>query len=409
MCKKLLGLLLLLAIANSNPLHSYAPAHDDYKPTDYSFSYGVKDYHTGDIKHQWEKKDGNKITGHYSLVEPDGSIRTVEYSADEHSGFNAVVKHTGSFKHPITHIHSKVEPSSHNELILHQGYEGQKLHQEPKDPEYNVQYKYIYPEQEEAKYEAEASSHQAQEDLVKQNYAYIHQEESVEESQHTPVKTKHRYKSQNPNAIKSQLSIKEEYENLVPELPIDLSVIKGSHVEPVDISVLNPVEINLKNPEESKHFQSYKYSSKDVSVQPSHELTEAEIRKYLQDYYQQNNDVPSDPHVETGFKPIKSKSKDSITQPNIPGTFTSNKKPKTTPGLSTYNTKGVQRTKHTRRKPKVTPNYFQTTAVQAPSFHYYFPPEEAAPGKDSIDVTRLYRSLPNRGYVRYAKNVQYQQ
>ncbi|XP_050514574.1 uncharacterized protein LOC126889902 [Diabrotica virgifera virgifera] len=404
--EKLLGLLLFMATTNSNPLHSYAPAHEDYKPTDYSFSYGVKDYHTGDIKHQWEKKDGNKITGHYSLVEPDGSIRSVEYSADEHSGFNAVVKHTGSFKHPITHVHSKIEPSSHHELILHQGIEAQKLHQAP---EYNVQYKYIYPEQEEAKYETEASSHQLQEELLQQNYAYNHQEESAEESQHTPVKTKHRYKSHNPNAIKSQLTIKEDYGNLVPELPIDLSVIKGSHVEPVDVSVLNPVEINLKDLEESKQFHSHKYSAKDVSVQPSHELTEAEIRKYLQDYYLQNNDVPSDPYVETGFKPIKTKSKDTITQPNIPGTFTSNKKPKTTPGLSTYNTKGIQRTKHMRRKPKMAPNYYQTTAVQAPSFHYYFPPEEAAPGKESKDVTRLYRSLPNRGYVRYATYAQHQQ
>lgn len=29
--------------------------------------------------------------GQYSLVEPDGSVRTVDYVADDHNGFNAVV------------------------------------------------------------------------------------------------------------------------------------------------------------------------------------------------------------------------------------------------------------------------------------------------------------------------------
>lgn len=32
--------------------------------------------------------------GQYSLVEPDGSIRTVDYTADKHNGFNAVVHKT---------------------------------------------------------------------------------------------------------------------------------------------------------------------------------------------------------------------------------------------------------------------------------------------------------------------------
>lgn len=38
--------------------------------------------------------------GQYSLVEPDGSIRTVDYTADKHNGFNAVVHKT-----PPTHSH----------------------------------------------------------------------------------------------------------------------------------------------------------------------------------------------------------------------------------------------------------------------------------------------------------------
>lgn len=63
----------------------------------YSFKYGVEDPHTGDVKAVQEERDGDRVKGEYSLVEPDGSIRTVKYTADKHTGFNAVVhKHVGA-------------------------------------------------------------------------------------------------------------------------------------------------------------------------------------------------------------------------------------------------------------------------------------------------------------------------
>jgi len=67
----------------------------------YHFNYGVKDQHTGDLKSQWEHRDGDKVKGSYSVLEPDGSIRTVDYTADDHNGFNAVVKKTGPSRHLI--------------------------------------------------------------------------------------------------------------------------------------------------------------------------------------------------------------------------------------------------------------------------------------------------------------------
>lgn len=39
-------------------------------------------------------------TGAYSLAEPDGTTRIVEYTADKHNGFNAVVKRIGHAHHP---------------------------------------------------------------------------------------------------------------------------------------------------------------------------------------------------------------------------------------------------------------------------------------------------------------------
>ncbi|XP_018322323.1 endochitinase A-like isoform X2 [Agrilus planipennis] len=57
----------------------------------YYFEYYVNDPHTGDIKEQKEERNGDIVNGHYSLVEPDGNIRTVSYKADWETGFHATV------------------------------------------------------------------------------------------------------------------------------------------------------------------------------------------------------------------------------------------------------------------------------------------------------------------------------
>jgi hypothetical protein len=69
-------------------------------PPQYEFKYGVKDEQTHDIKEQAEKRVGDRVEGYYSLVEPDGTTRTVHYSADKHTGFNAQVVRSGHAAHP---------------------------------------------------------------------------------------------------------------------------------------------------------------------------------------------------------------------------------------------------------------------------------------------------------------------
>nr|XP_053602883.1 cuticle protein 8-like [Plodia interpunctella] len=69
----------------------------------YEFSYEVHDPHTHDVKQQHETRDGHSVHGVYSLHEADGSIRTVHYSADKKTGFQANVKHTT--KHIEEHKH----------------------------------------------------------------------------------------------------------------------------------------------------------------------------------------------------------------------------------------------------------------------------------------------------------------
>jgi hypothetical protein len=58
----------------------------------YQFAYNVNDALTGDSKTQEETRDGDIVRGSYSLIEPDGSRRIVQYYSDPINGFNAVVQ-----------------------------------------------------------------------------------------------------------------------------------------------------------------------------------------------------------------------------------------------------------------------------------------------------------------------------
>ncbi|KAJ8732862.1 hypothetical protein PYW07_015461 [Mythimna separata] len=67
----------------------------------YEYNYSVADGHTGDNKSQSESRDGDVVKGSYSFHEADGSIRTVEYTADDHNGFNAVVHNSAPKAAPV--------------------------------------------------------------------------------------------------------------------------------------------------------------------------------------------------------------------------------------------------------------------------------------------------------------------
>nr|XP_026497357.1 larval cuticle protein A2B-like [Vanessa tameamea] len=90
------GLAAPLAVARP-ALAPYAVAKvaapiEDYDPNpQYSYAYDIQDALTGDSKSQHETRSGDVVQGFYSLVDPDGTRRIVEYTADPHNGFNAVV------------------------------------------------------------------------------------------------------------------------------------------------------------------------------------------------------------------------------------------------------------------------------------------------------------------------------
>lgn len=87
----------LIPVAKVAYAEPEAPAH-------YEFQYSVHDGHTGDIKEQKESRQGYAVQGSYSLVQPDGVLRVVDYTADKDSGFNAIVRYEGEPKHAPTKI-----------------------------------------------------------------------------------------------------------------------------------------------------------------------------------------------------------------------------------------------------------------------------------------------------------------
>lgn len=83
----------------------------------YNFAYEVNDPSSGDIKNQHESRRGDAVLGQYSLIQPDGVRRTVEYRADDHSGFHATVNNEGRPTQAPTEAPEEEAPRRHNVAV----------------------------------------------------------------------------------------------------------------------------------------------------------------------------------------------------------------------------------------------------------------------------------------------------
>lgn len=63
-----------------------------YEDRDYRFNYLVRDDYTYNYQTHDEKKYGDTVTGQYTVLEPNGLLRVVNYIADDY-GFRADVQH----------------------------------------------------------------------------------------------------------------------------------------------------------------------------------------------------------------------------------------------------------------------------------------------------------------------------
>lgn len=89
----------------SGPVLAAAPVVqtrvEPYDPNPrYNYAYAVNDQRTGDVKSQHESRNGDVVHGQYTINDPDGSRRVVDYSAGPYTGFNAIVQRTPG-AHPV--------------------------------------------------------------------------------------------------------------------------------------------------------------------------------------------------------------------------------------------------------------------------------------------------------------------
>merc|ERR1711963_222512 len=68
---------------------------EEFVPANYNFGYSVSDVVSGDSETRQETREGDLVTGSYSVADPDGRIRTVTYTADSVHGFQAKVTYDG--------------------------------------------------------------------------------------------------------------------------------------------------------------------------------------------------------------------------------------------------------------------------------------------------------------------------
>ncbi|XP_011195656.2 uncharacterized protein LOC105220828 [Zeugodacus cucurbitae] len=61
----------------------------------YEFAYGVEDAQARLLQNRQETRDGDAVWGSYSVVDPDGNLRVVKYTADHENGFQAEVSSNG--------------------------------------------------------------------------------------------------------------------------------------------------------------------------------------------------------------------------------------------------------------------------------------------------------------------------
>ncbi|KAK9719576.1 Insect cuticle protein [Popillia japonica] len=227
--------------------HNYAPDHD-YSPKDYSFSYGVKDLHTGDVKQQWEKKHGDSIRGHYSLVEPDGTVRIVDYTADSKSGFNAVVKHKGTSYHQ--------DPHSNHKATSHKTFEMKPGDTEVDHPQYA--YKYV-----------EAAASVAAAPLEHKELEQDQETYEPDVNQGAEAYPESKEPTTSDSEATQTKNVYTKYKNQPPQiqLPVDLSLLKPKqNIEAVDVSLVKPIEVD---------FHQVDYEKK-----PSHNVAAAPVIPY---------------------------------------------------------------------------------------------------------------------------------
>lgn len=106
----------------------------------YQFGFDVKDDEFTNYQNRKEVRDGSVIKGSYSVVDSDGFIRTVKYTADPKEGFKAEV-----IREP-TDIVVKI-PTPAPQPLVRQTHKSQDYALKPQQQQYHQPQQYHHPQQ----------------------------------------------------------------------------------------------------------------------------------------------------------------------------------------------------------------------------------------------------------------------
>ncbi|XP_037945257.1 protein PFC0760c-like [Teleopsis dalmanni] len=84
---------------------------------EYEFAYGVEDAQNYLLQNRKETRNGDEVKGVYSVVDPDGTLRVVKYTADNVNGFQASVTKDGGS--PIIHGYNTGSQDNGNIYVKH--------------------------------------------------------------------------------------------------------------------------------------------------------------------------------------------------------------------------------------------------------------------------------------------------
>ena len=84
---------------DNRPSYSSAPSYADV-PASYTYDWAVKDDYSNNNYGQNESRYGDKTTGSYYVLLPDGRTQTVTYTVDGYGGYVADITYSGEAKYP---------------------------------------------------------------------------------------------------------------------------------------------------------------------------------------------------------------------------------------------------------------------------------------------------------------------
>uniref|UniRef100_A0A182WCF0 Pupal cuticle protein n=1 Tax=Anopheles minimus TaxID=112268 RepID=A0A182WCF0_9DIPT len=117
--------------------HGHGHQIDYVAKPDYVFEYGVEDPKSKVSQSRKEHRHEDELHGEYSLHQPDGKLRTVKYSSNKHSGFQAEVLIDGKPLHEeelAKLAHEAAAQSAHGAQLHQHQHQHQFHHQHQDEP-----------------------------------------------------------------------------------------------------------------------------------------------------------------------------------------------------------------------------------------------------------------------------------